>query len=91
MTSVTSASELPRTTEQPTEGSKGRILVVDMLPHDREDMAGRMGHVWLGFAEESITSHLDEAGFHSPRIVPLPADPDAQGPALFAAAARRAA
>lgn len=69
----------------------GRILVVDMLPHDREDMAGRMGHVWLGFAEETIKAHLNEAGFQSPRIVPLPADPDAQGPALFAAAARRAA
>ncbi len=69
----------------------GRILVIDMLPHDRVDLAGRMGHVWLGFAEETITSHLDEAGFQSPRIVPLPADPDAQGPALFAAAARRAA
>jgi ArsR family transcriptional regulator len=69
----------------------GRILVVDMLPHDREDMAGRMGHVWLGFAEESITSHLVDAGFQCPRIVPLPADPSAQGPALFVAAARRAA
>jgi ArsR family transcriptional regulator len=69
----------------------GRILVIDMLPHDREDMAGRMGHVWLGFAEETITSHLDEAGFQCPRIVPLPADPGAQGPALFAAAARRVA
>ena len=69
----------------------GRILVIDMLPHHREDMAGRMGHVWLGFAEETITSHLDDAGFQCPRIVPLPADPSAQGPALFAAAARRAA
>ena len=69
----------------------GRILVIDMMPHHREDMAGRMGHVWLGFAEETITSHLAEAGFQCPRIVPLPADPDAQGPALFAAAASRAA
>lgn len=69
----------------------GRILVIDMLPHHREDLAGRMGHVWLGFAEETIGSYLDEAGFENPRIVPLPADSRAQGPALFAAAARRAA
>jgi ArsR family transcriptional regulator len=69
----------------------GRILVIDMLPHNRQDMAGRMGHVWLGFAEETITSHLDEAGFQCPRIIHLPTDPNAQGPALFAAAARRAA
>jgi ArsR family transcriptional regulator len=68
----------------------GRILVVDMLPHTREDLAGRMGHVWLGFAEEAIRSHLEDAGFRTTRFVPLPADPAAQGPALFAAAARRA-
>ena len=26
----------------------GRVLVVDMLPHDREDYQQQMGHVWLG-------------------------------------------
>ena len=65
----------------------GRVLVIDMLPHDREELANRMGHVWLGFGQDAMAAHLAEAGFESTRVVPLPADPAARGPALFAAAA----
>ena len=32
----------------------GRLVVVDMQPHDREDYRQRMGHVWLGFGEPQI-------------------------------------
>ena len=39
MTSVTSAAELPRTAERPTEGSKGRILVVDDEANARNALA----------------------------------------------------
>jgi ArsR family transcriptional regulator len=67
----------------------GRIQVIDMLPHTREDLAGRMGHVWLCFAEKAMRSYLEQAGFRSPRFSPLPADPQAQGPALFSVAATR--
>ena len=69
----------------------GRVLVIDMLPHDREEWAAQMGHVWLGFGEEVMTQHLSAAGFESTNFARLPADPAARGPALFAAAARRAA
>src|SRR4029453_8584687 len=31
----------------------GRLLIVDMTPHDHEEYAQRMGHVWLGFADEA--------------------------------------
>jgi ArsR family transcriptional regulator len=65
----------------------GRVLVVDMLPHDREDYQQQMGHVWLGFSDRQITKFLEGAGFGDVRIRPLPVDPDAKGPALFAAAA----
>ena len=41
----------------------GRLLVVDMLPHDRESYRQQMGHVWLGFSEEHIRRILDESGF----------------------------
>ena len=30
----------------------GRVLVVDMLPHDRLDYQQQMGHVWLGFSDD---------------------------------------
>lgn len=67
----------------------GRIVVVDMLPHDREAYRSEMGHVWLGFSEAQLGGWLSEAGFTGSRFVALPADPAARGPALFAATARR--
>jgi SAM-dependent methyltransferase len=69
----------------------GRVLIVDMLPHDREEYQQQMGHVWLGFSEKQITKALTGAGFDEVRVRALPADADARGPALFAAVARRAA
>ena len=65
----------------------GRILVVDMLPHDRQEYQQQMGHVWLGFSDKQITRFLDGAGFGGARVRVLTADPDAKGPALFAAIA----
>ncbi len=67
----------------------GRVLVVDMLPHDREEYQQQMGHVWLGFSEKQITKLLTAAGFADARVRALPADPDAKGPALFAAVATK--
>jgi ubiquinone/menaquinone biosynthesis C-methylase UbiE len=67
----------------------GRILIADMLPHDREDYRRQMGHVWLGFSNEHMRRLLAGAGFQNTRIVPLPADPDSKGPALFVAAGTR--
>ena len=65
----------------------GRVLVVDMLPHDREEYQQQMGHVWLGFSDKQISRFLNGAGFGEVRVRMLPADPDAKGPALFAAIA----
>jgi ArsR family transcriptional regulator len=67
----------------------GRLLVIDMLEHDRREYQQQMGHVWLGFGPTQITGWLRDAGFERVRVVPLPPAPQAQGPALFAAAARR--
>jgi ubiquinone/menaquinone biosynthesis C-methylase UbiE/DNA-binding transcriptional ArsR family regulator len=68
----------------------GRVLVVDMLPHDRQEYQQQMGHVWLGFSDKQIGKFLTDAGFSDVRMRLLPADPDARGPALFAAVATRA-
>jgi ArsR family transcriptional regulator len=65
----------------------GRVLVVDMLPHEREEYQQQMGHVWLGFSEKQVSRFLSGAGFDDIRMRPLPADPDAKGPSLFAALA----
>ena len=66
----------------------GRVLIIDMLPHDRAEYQQQMGHVWLGFSEEQTTKLLTAAGFSDIRVRPLPLDPDAKGPALFVAVAR---
>jgi ArsR family transcriptional regulator len=67
----------------------GRLLIVDMMPHEREDLSHEMGHVWKGFSEEQISGWLEAGGFASARYHPLPPDEAAKGPTLFAAAARR--
>jgi ubiquinone/menaquinone biosynthesis C-methylase UbiE len=65
----------------------GRVLIIDMLPHDRVDYQQAMGHVWLGFGEEQMAKLLGAAGFTNVRVRPLPVNPDAKGPALFVAVA----
>jgi ubiquinone/menaquinone biosynthesis C-methylase UbiE len=69
----------------------GRLLIVDMVPHEREDYRTTMGHLWLGFDAAQLTAWLETAGFADVRIVPLPPDPQAKGPGLFTARAVRRA
>ena len=68
----------------------GRFVLCDMLPHDREEYKQQMGHVWLGFGDDQLRRLLAGAGFNGIRVVPLPVDPGAKGPALFVASARLA-
>jgi len=68
----------------------GRVLIVDMQPHHREEYRQQMGHIWLGFSDAQMVKWLSGAGFEDARVRPLGVDPDAKGPALFLAVARRA-
>jgi len=85
------ASEPPRVFAQARRALApgGRLLVVDMLPHDRDELREQMGHIWLGFAPAQVERDLAKAGFAGARVVPLAAEAEAKGPALFAATARR--
>jgi ubiquinone/menaquinone biosynthesis C-methylase UbiE len=67
----------------------GRLLICDMLPHDREEYRQQMGHVWLGFDHDHLKGLLEDAGFSDARFVALPSNHDAKGPALFVASAVR--
>lgn len=69
----------------------GKVLIVDMLPHDRADYQQQMGHVWMGFDERRIRAYLSAAGLGQTRYKALPADPSAKGPALFVATAAKPA
>lgn len=66
----------------------GRLLVVDLTPHGRDEYRQTLGHQWQGFSAEQIRGWLEAAGFTGVRYRTLPPDPDAKGPALFAAGAR---
>jgi ArsR family transcriptional regulator len=65
----------------------GRLVVVDMLPHDRTEYQQQMGHVWLGFSAPQIRRWLDHAGFTAARIDERATEAAAKGPALFRAVA----
>jgi ArsR family transcriptional regulator len=63
----------------------GRLLIVDMAPHDRAEYRQTMGHLWLGFDENQLTAWANAAGFPSVRYHALPTAPQAKGPTLFTA------
>ena len=67
----------------------GRLLIADMTPHDRCAYQHDMGHVWLGFSREQIAGWLRNAGLNSFTYYELPPDPEASGPSIFVASARR--
>lgn len=63
----------------------GRLLIVDMLPHDRAEYRQTMGHVWLGFDAAQLQRWSDDAGFASMRHHALPSASEGKGPTLFTA------
>mgnify|MGYP001211639618 CR=1 FL=1 len=67
----------------------GVALVVDMVPHPREEYAKTMGHKHLGFSTDQIRSMFKEAGLTEPRVMDLAGDPEGKGPGLFVATATR--
>ena len=67
----------------------GRLLLLDMMPHDRQDLRQTMGHIWQGFDRTTVSAWLNGAGLEAVRYNPLPPDPEAKGPVLFAASAKR--
>ncbi len=67
----------------------GRLLIVDMTPHEREEYRQQMGHVWLGFSEDQIARWLEQAGLVNVTFRALPPTTEARGPGLFAASAAK--
>src|SRR5436309_3337818 len=57
----------------------GRLLVLDMMPHDRQDLRQTMGHLWQGFDRATLWAWMEKAGLKIDPYNALPADPDAKG------------
>jgi ArsR family transcriptional regulator len=68
----------------------GRVLIVDMASHEKDEYRQQMGHVWLGFSEEQMTKMLGAAGFTHVKWHALPPAHSAKGPALFMATGKKA-
>jgi ubiquinone/menaquinone biosynthesis C-methylase UbiE/DNA-binding transcriptional ArsR family regulator len=69
--------------------SNGRLLILDLTSHERQEYSLQMGHVWHGFSEEQLRSWVHDAGLSVARYRVLPADPRAKGPALFSLLAKK--
>ena len=67
----------------------GRLIIVDLQPHERVEYAQTMGHLWHGFEASQLRSWLSAAGLLGVRHVALGAEPAAKGPGLFVATAQK--
>ena len=67
----------------------GRLVVLDLTTHEREEYSQQMGHIWQGFSEDQVRTWVADAGLTVTRYRVLPADPRAKGPALFSLIAKK--
>ena len=67
----------------------GRAVVVDLLPHDRDDFRRQMGQLHAGFDPASFEQSVTAVGFATARATPLPPEQGVKGPALFLAIATK--
>ncbi len=67
------------------ERGGGLVVVVDMLPHTRDEYRRSMGHKHLGFSETQVRAWMSDAGLQNIRFQELPPERSARGPGLFAA------
>jgi ArsR family transcriptional regulator len=69
--------------------AEGRLIVLDMLSHERTEYREELGHMWLGFSQSQIADWMACAGWKLERFVALPLEPDVKGTPLFVATAVR--
>ncbi len=67
----------------------GRVVIVDLLPHNREDFRRQLDQESLGIDPRQMRELLETAGFTDARIQSLPPEPQAKGPALLLASGAR--
>jgi ubiquinone/menaquinone biosynthesis C-methylase UbiE/DNA-binding transcriptional ArsR family regulator len=71
--------------------SGGRGVIVDLLPHDREEFRRQTGQMSLGLEPKVVEKMLGDAGFEKIATRPLTPEMNAKGPALFLATGSRRA
>ncbi|MFT7520572.1 MAG: ubiquinone/menaquinone biosynthesis C-methylase UbiE [Kiritimatiellia bacterium] len=66
----------------------GRLVVLDMVEHERSEYRQSMGHHHLGFSELAVFGAFESAGLRPVSYRRLAAQPEARGPGLFVAIAK---
>lgn len=67
----------------------GRVVIVDVMRHDREDFRRQMGQENMGYEPSEVCTLLEAAGLTAASCKPIPPHPQAKGPALLLATATR--
>jgi ArsR family transcriptional regulator len=67
----------------------GRLVVLDMLAHDRTEYREELGHIWMGFSKAQISEWLTAAGWMLESFVTIPVEPEVKGTPVFVATAVR--
>ncbi|WP_434380426.1 ArsR/SmtB family transcription factor [Melittangium boletus] len=52
----------------------GRMVVLELLPHDEQWVRSRLGHRHLGFEPDTLRESMREAGLEAPTLVAAPRD-----------------
>ncbi len=79
------AAEIARTLK-----SGGRLLVIDMVEHNRSEYRATMGHRHLGFSQNDARKWAKASGLSLDRWQRIAPETTAQGPGLFSALLSRA-
>ncbi len=66
-----------------------RLVIIDLLPHDRTEFRQELSHSWLGFSRLQLNDWLTDAGWRLDTFVELPPQAEAKGPNLFLCTAER--
>ncbi len=67
----------------------GKLIVVDMVSHDRSEYREELGHSWQGFPADQIRSWMKQARWQHMRYALMPPETDAKGTGLFVTTAIR--
>ena len=67
----------------------GKLVVVDMVPHDRSEYREELGHSWQGFPADQIQSWMKKSRWQHQRYALMPPETDAKGTGLFVTTAIR--
>lgn len=68
----------------------GRLLLTDLMPHERAEYRQTLGHLWQGVGEGQLAEWLGQAGLALRSYRPVPLDADARGPMVFTAVGLKA-